>query len=127
MYQTTTSFQKASDMSDGICLASLQEEKSNISKKIRGKGGKQSELLEMNPPVTVDIIRSMRFEDINARNEYGFTALQMAAIGNRVDVIKSLLEFTGIEINKTSSFKTNRNTAFFMRLNMAVWKLWKLY
>ena len=96
-------------MSDGICLDSLQKEKTNILKNI--EGGKQSKLLEMPPPVTVDIITRMSFDDINERNEYGITALQMAAIENRADVIKSLLEVTGIEINKISSSKTNRNTA----------------
>ena len=75
------------------------------------KETKQHRLVNLNKRVTVTYIKDINFDDINERNEYGITALQLAAIENRSDVIESLLKIKGVLINRASGSNTDRNTA----------------
>ena len=75
------------------------------------KGTKQHRLVHLDKRVTVPDITEINFHDINERNKFGITALQLAAIENRADVIESLLKIKGVLVNRASGNNTDRNTA----------------
>ena len=87
----------------------LRKQKECILKSCEGT--KQHRLIKLNKRVTVANITDTNFDDINERNEFGITALQLAAIENRAEAIESLLRMKGVLINRASGNNTDRNTA----------------